>query len=288
MDIIIRSATEADADACGRICYEGFRAITDRHGFPPNFESVEQANRLIRNFIQHPSIYGIVAETNDGRIVGFNFLSERDPIRAVGPIVIDPFVQKRGIGQRLMKATLDRAQGARGVRLLQGAFNMQSLCLYASLGFDAKELLVVLTGTPKSSRPSGWEVRPLLESDLEECEALHTRVHGHPRTNELSGALNLSTPIVAFRDGRLRAYLAAPTNWLENHAVAEMDEDMMALLLGANQIVKKPLSFLFPVRDAALFRWCLTENFRATTPMTLMTVGEYTEPKGRYFSSVLY
>ena len=37
MEITIRSATEADAQACGRICYEGFRAVTDRHGYPPVF-----------------------------------------------------------------------------------------------------------------------------------------------------------------------------------------------------------------------------------------------------------
>jgi len=34
MRIIIRPAIEADAEECGRICYEGFRAVNERHGFP--------------------------------------------------------------------------------------------------------------------------------------------------------------------------------------------------------------------------------------------------------------
>ena len=90
MDIAIRAATDNDATACGRICYEGFRTVGERYGFPPTFPSVEVATQRVGNFIGHPSVFGVVAEASDGRIVGFNFLSERDPIRAVGPIVIDP------------------------------------------------------------------------------------------------------------------------------------------------------------------------------------------------------
>ena len=40
-------------------------------------------------WIPHPSIWGVVAEIG-GRIVGSNFLDERDPIRGVGPITVDP------------------------------------------------------------------------------------------------------------------------------------------------------------------------------------------------------
>ena len=112
MDITIRPALDADADECGRICYEGFRAVNERHGFPPIFSSVEVATRRVAGFIRHPTVFGVVAESSDDgcRIVGFNFLSERDPIRAIGPIVIDPTVQERGIGRRLMEAALERAR----------------------------------------------------------------------------------------------------------------------------------------------------------------------------------
>jgi hypothetical protein len=82
--------------------------------------------------------------------------------------------------------------------------------------------------------------------------------------------------------------MAAPTNWLANHGVAETEDDMQALLLGAPMIAKQPISLLMSARRAALFRWCLAQGYRAIRPMTLMTVGEYREPHGSYFPSVLY
>ena len=123
---------------------------------------------------------------------------------------------------------------------------------------------------------------------MQECESLHERVHGYPRTNELRDALATGAPIAATRGGRVRAYMASPTNWLANHGVGETEEDVRALLLGAAQIAKDPLSFLLPVRRAALFRWCLAQGLRTIRPMTLMTIGEYREPQQVYFPSVLY
>src|SRR3546814_10304417 len=49
---------------------------------------------LFRSWIPHPSVWGVVAE-KDGRIVGSNFLDERDPIRGIGPISVDPESQNR-------------------------------------------------------------------------------------------------------------------------------------------------------------------------------------------------
>jgi GNAT superfamily N-acetyltransferase len=290
MDITIRPAMDADADECGRICYEGFRAVNERHGFPAIFPSAEIAARRVAGFIRHPAVFAIVAASDgDGRIVGFNFLSERDPIRAIGPIVIDPAVQERGIGRRLMEAALDRAHGARGIRLLQEAYNVQSLSLYAALGFEARELFVVMAGAPTSTPPPpDWQIRPLTEADMQECASLHGRVHGYPRTNELRDALATGTPIVAIRGERVRAYMTSPANWLANHGVGETEEDVRALLLGAARIMKDPLSFLLPIRRAALFRWCLARGLRTIRPMMLMTIGEYRDPQEVYFPSVLY
>jgi len=287
MDIAIRRATANDTDACGWICYEGFRAINERYGFPLIFPSVEVATKRVEGLIRHPLVFGVVAEAR-GRVVGFNFLSERDPIRAVGPIVIDPATQGHGIGRQLMKAVLERASGARGVRLLQDTFNVQSFSLYAALGFEAREIFVVLSGASESASPSHWEIRTLTASDIAGCETLHESVHGYTRTSELRDACETGAPIVALLDGRVRAYMAAPTNWLANHGVAETEDDMQALLLGAPLIAKQPISLLMSARRAALFRWCLTQGYRAIRPMTLMTVGEYREPRGSYFPSVLY
>ena len=289
MNMIIRPAGSADADACGHICYEAFKVVNERHGFPSPFASAEAASDRVDSVLRHPSFFGVVAESSDdGRIVGFSFLSERDPIRAVGPVAVDPAVQSRGLGRRLMQAVLERARGARGVRPLQDAFNMQSLSLYASLGFEAKELCVALSGVPVGPPLPGWEVRLLTEADLEACEALHERIHGHPRTNELREALSAGLPVAALRGGRIRAYMAVPTIWLANFGVSETEADMQALLLGAARIAETPLSFLLPIRQATLLRWSLSQSFRTIRPMTLMAIGEYQEPQGSYIPSVLY
>jgi GNAT superfamily N-acetyltransferase len=287
MDITVRPATAADAEACGRVGYEGFRVVNERHGFPTNYPSVEAATRRVRALIDHPQVWGVVAQAH-GETVGFCFLSERDPIRAVGPMVVDPAVHMRGIGRRLMAAVLERARGTPSVRLLQETYNMQSLALYASFGFEAKELLVVMTGTPTGSPMEGWEVRRLEERDLAGCTALYERVHGFPRTNELRDTLATGSPVAALRNERVTAYMAVPTFWIANHGVAETPADVQALLLGAKGIIEEPLSFLLPTRHAELFRWCMAEGFRAIKPMSLMVIGEYQEPRGRYFPSVLY
>jgi hypothetical protein len=65
-------------------------------------------------------------------------------------------------------------------------------------------------------------------------------------------------------------------------------EEMKALLLGAAAMHSEPLSFLVPVRQAKLFRWCLSEDFRAVIPMTLMAMGKYQDPDDCYFPSILY
>jgi GNAT superfamily N-acetyltransferase len=290
MEIAIRPAMNADAEACGRICYEGFRIVTDRHGYPPVFASVEVATRRLAAFLANPSVFGLVAELRDERrIAGFNFLSERDPIRAIGPIAVDPRLHGYGIGRQLMQAALDRAHDAPSVRLVQESYNLQSLSLYASLGFDAREVYAVVTGTPAPAQLApDCEVRPLRDGDIPACEALQVRVLGYSRINELRETLATGAPMAALREGRLRAYASMPTNWQANHAIAESDEDLQALLLGAAEIRQEPLALLIPERRADLFRWCLARGLRAVRPMTLMSVGEYRRPQGTYVPSVLY
>ena len=39
---------------------------------------------------------------------------------------------------------------------------------------------------------------------------------------------------------------------------------------------------------AGLLRWCLEEGLRLQKPMNLMAVGDYREPRGSWFPSVVY
>jgi GNAT superfamily N-acetyltransferase len=289
MAIAIRGIEPADADECARIAYEAFGGLHDHHRFPRDFPTLEAAEQLMTGFIAHPGIWGVVAEA-DGRIVGSNFLDERGEITGVGPITVDPEAQGHGIGRRLMEAVMTRGAEARGIRLFQDSFNMHSLALYASLGFEVKEPAVVMGGAPSGDPPAGVEVRPLEESDLQECERLCVRVHGFERTSELRDALQVPvfSPFVAVRDGSITAYATTLTFFPAAYGVAETENDLCALIAGALAAGEEPASFLLPTRQAGVFRWCLDQGMRPVKPMTYMSIGEYQEPDGSWIPSVLY
>jgi GNAT superfamily N-acetyltransferase len=284
--VTLREVEPGDAEACAQICFDAFGGIHDHHRFPRDFPVLEAATGLMGMWIPHPQVWGVVAEL-DGRVVGSNFLDERGPIRGVGPITVDPERQDGGVGRRLMDAVIERGEGAPGIRLLQDAFNLRSLSLYESLGFDVKEPVAVISGKPRSGPARGVDVRPLDEGDLDECEALCKEVHGFERTNELRDSIQAFAPFVAVRDGRIVAYASSVTFWPMNHGVAESEDDMQALLLGAAAAVEGPIAFLVPLRSN-LFRWSLREGLRLVKPMNLMARGEYQEPRVSWFPSVLY
>lgn len=96
------------------------------------------------------------------------------------------------------------------------------------------------------------------------------------------------SPWVCLRARRVAAYASSVSFWQLAHAVAETEEDLVALMLGAAASSGEPLDFLLPIREASLFRRCLGEGLRVVRPMTLMTMGEYRKPRGSWLPSVLY
>ena len=284
----IRPVTIADTENCGRVIYKAFCGISDRHNFPHDFPSLDAALQMAQMSIANPDIDGFVAE-EDGHFLGSNFLWRQNRIAGVGPITVDPDAQARGVGRRLMQAVIERGKDASGIRLVQDAFNTTSMSLYARLGFDVVEPLVIMQGTPAGEASSQKrEVRPLTEKDLDACAELCRKAHGFDRNNELKLIMQMSPAFVAVRDDRIVAYAAAPLFWQMNHAVAETTEEMQSLLSDASRLTGQPLAFLLPTRQAKLFRWCLSQGLRVVKPMTLMVMGEYREPRGCFLPSVIY
>jgi GNAT superfamily N-acetyltransferase len=285
--VTLREVRPDDAEACARIVYEAFAAIHDHHRFARDFPVPEAARGMMDAWIPHPGVWGVVAEAG-GRMVGSNFLDERDPVRGVGPITVDPEGQNAGVGRKLMEAALERGQDAPGIRLLQDAFHMRSLSLYRSLGFEVTAACVVMSGKPRSGEVAEVEVRELTEDDLDECEALCERVHGVSRTGALRDSITGPfTPFAAVRDGRIVAYASSVSFWQMAYGVAETDDDMQALLLGAAAQADEPLALLVPLRSR-LFGWALDQGLRSVKPMNVMARGEYQEPQGAWFPSVIY
>ena len=288
-NVRLRGIEPGDHEAAARIMYEAFAGIRYRHRFPRDFPTLDAARGLVAAFSTHPSIWGVVAEA-DGRVVGSNFLDERGPVRGVGPITVDPHAQAAGVGRLLMKAVIERGARGDGIRLLQDAFNSASLALYASLGFRVEEPVALMSGTPTVTRRPDVEVRRLVEGDIPVCEELCVSVHGFERTRELRDALAspMLTPYVALREGRIVAYAATLDEFGAAHAVAESEENMAALIGGAVVPDGPAASFLLPLHQHDLLRWCQAAGLRMVKPMNYMVMGRYRRPQGAWIPSVLY
>ena len=285
MNAKLRPGTREDAAACGMIDFEAFKSISSQHNFPWDFPSVEIATAVVTMMLSNPGFYAVVAE-QDGKIVGSNFLDERNAISGVGPISVDPTVQNQTIGRQLMRAVMERSaqRGFAGIRLVQAAYHNRSLCLYTKLGFDTRETLSKMFGPPLNLKFAGYEVRPATEQDLEACNQLCHRVHGHDRSGELRDAIKLGSAKVVEHLGRVTGYATDIAFFA--HAVGETNQEIKALIAAASEIGGG--GFLLPTRNGELFRWCLENGLRLVHQMTLMTIGLYNEPAGAYLPSVLY
>jgi predicted N-acetyltransferase YhbS len=285
MKLNLRPATREDAPVLGQINYDAFKAIADAHNFPSDFPSVEYAIGTVTSLASTPGIYSVLAEA-DGKIAGSNFMDERNPIAGIGPISVDPSVQNQSIGRHLMDNVLERVRAGNfaGVRLVQAAYHNRSLCLYTKLGFETREPLSVMQGKPLNLKLPGYDVRRATEADLDACNRLCTRVHGHHRGGELLDAIRQGGATVVERLGRITGYATVIAFF--GHAVGESNDDLRALI-GAAPVLLGP-GILVPTRNGELFRWCMSNGLRLVQQLTLMTIGLYNEPSGAYLPSIIY
>jgi GNAT superfamily N-acetyltransferase len=284
-ELLVREATASDAERCARIVYDAFAAIASRHNLPVEPDSPEFTRFKVCEMLSNDGFAGLVAE-RDGEVLGSTFVDERSAIAGIGPVTVDPAVQDDGVGRALMEAALERerARGVPGIRLVQTAYHYRSLALYAKLGFVVREPLSVLQGAAPQLSVPGRGIRLAHEQDLAACGRLCARVHGHDRDGELRDAIAAGTARVVERPDRVCGYATGfGYGW---HAVAETDDDLIALLASAEAYVG--LGILVPSRNAALLRWCLDHGLRIVQQSTLMTIGLYGEPAGAYLPSILF
>jgi GNAT superfamily N-acetyltransferase len=284
-DTKIRPVEASDREVCGRILYDAFESSADAHRFRPDFPNREVALPMMDTLLELR--WGVAAEIG-GQVVGSIFVERGDCIAGIGPITVDPSVQQTGVGRRLMEAAIEYGRKWEGIRLVQDTFNEVSMSLYASLGLEVKEPLVVLEGIPRGAPPPDALVRALLPDDLDACAAVCGRVHGITRSSEIRLALERLRPLVVERQGRVTGYATTLDHWAAGHAVAETEVDLTALICGGAGETGRAVSLLLPIRQAGLFRWCLERGLRIVKPMTLMALGRYQEPDGFFFSSVSY
>ena len=285
-DLVLVPAESHHVDEIGRICFKAFRTIHDKHAFPRDFPTLDLAMKVIDMLVDREDFYGVVALI-DGKPVGSNFLSLMDPVAGVGPITVDPASQTKGIGRALMEDVIDYADrnNIKQVRLLQDSFNMASLSLYSSLGFDAKETVALMQAA--SSGEPDESVRPITEADIPAIEELSERIYKVSRRNEVADAITYDfSPLLIERAGQIRGYLIPG---FFGHGVAETEEDAMALIgESARRLPPEFARFFCPLREANLYRNALKAGHRAIKVMNLMAMGPYEPPDEVWLPSIAY
>ena len=285
MTITLRPGRPEDAQACGTICYEAFKSISDQHNFPKDFPSPDIAIGLLTMCLSRPDVYSVVAEM-DGRVVASNFLWEIGSIAGVGPITVDPSAQNSSVGKQLMLDVIQRGRERAypGIRLVQAAYHNRSLSLYTKLGFDAREPLSNMQGPALGIEIPGHAVRKASEADLDACNEVCFKVHGHHRSAELLDAIRQGAATLVEHDGRVSGYSTMLAFF--GHTVGETNEDLKALIGAATEF--QGAGFLLPTRNSEVMRWCLEHGLRVVQPLTLMSLGLYNEPRGAFMPSILY
>ncbi len=141
-----------------------------------------------------------------------------------------------------------------------------------------------MQGPALNSTVAGHEVRSATLDDLDECDALCRKTHGHDRRGHLVDAIQQGSATVVERDGRISGYASAVGFF--GHCIGETNDDLKALICAADEFTGP--GFQVPSRNAELMRWCLEEGLRIRQPMTLMSIGPYREPTGAFIPSVIF
>lgn len=290
MATTLRAPIESDYPALGRICYEAFRDFQLAHGFEPDFPAAEVAEGLIAMLAKSPDVDSFVFE-EDGVVAGSNFLWRMDEVAGVGPITVNPALQSRGAGRKLMGAVLDSAKkrGIRSVRLLQDAHNAKSISLYASVGFQWREscaLMQIPAGTGAST-PAGVTIRAARTGEGDAIDDLGIRLAGVRRGRQREFVQCLQLPeLVAERDGALCGYFMPH---MVGHLAAEDVPTAIALIAQAGELVPRPVArFLLPLGVPGFFAAALRAGCRTLRTMNLMTIGPYDRPTGVWCPSIVY
>jgi GNAT superfamily N-acetyltransferase len=270
----------------GRILYEAFKDIADRHHFPPFFPNASVARQVVAGLVDRDDVYAVAAVV-DGQPVGSNYLESTDEVAGVQVISVEVGHQGEGIGRALMQDVLDRSREKAfdTVRLLHESHNVASLSLYASLGFDTKEAVAFMTAAPSTTADD--TIRPITEDALPTIKRLSIQNYRVSRCNEVAGFIRRGDPaLLRERDGSVTGYFVPGLN---GHGVAMSKEDALALITeAARRFPDYDTRFFCPLSLGDLYRDALRTGCRPIEVMNLMAMGKYESPSGIWMPSVTY
>jgi predicted N-acetyltransferase YhbS len=195
-DVIIRAPTPADIDAITLQTHDAFNEWNASVGLPKEWPSMDFCKWVMSSCITEPTSFGLAAfHARTNECLGSVFNEECDIVD--GAVGCGPWSAKwgalqQGVGRRLVEEIVAQSirHGAKSIRLNQIAANLTSYSLYSSLGFVTREVYTVWCGAISTEASSeairagealGYTVRPMTESDVPACDALHQAALGISR-----------------------------------------------------------------------------------------------------------
>lgn len=290
MSLVIRLIEYNDAKNCGKIGYQAHKTISSAHGYPSEQPSEEFGIGLIRNLLENPNSWGVLAE-RQGKTLGSIFLHKfpPSPVAVIGPLTVHPSAEGGGVGRILMDAALTQAyeQNYDQIRLVQSPSHIRSFVLYTKCGFTLREPLLLMQGQPlKNINNTGSaNFRPVRnDNDVSVCNELCKSVHGFSREMELRQAKDQGVATMIEQDGVVTGYAAGLG--ILGHAVAKSNEELKALIINASAILGP--GFFVPARNHELVNWLFKNAFQIGWPANLMSIGPYQEPLMPFLPSLAY
>ena len=283
--VAIRPIGLQDVDACRRIAHAAHIAVTAAHNVPSKHPWVEFPAGLIANKVKDPNAVGFVAE-RDGRVLGSVFINTYpgSPVAAIGPLTVDPTAE--GARRFVVQAALEEARnrGVEQVRLIQSLSQLWSVALYANLGFQVRDLLLLFSGKSAGQGIMSCHVRPAGVDDIAACDRLCAAAHGFTRTFELRAAIQQRTARVVERGHLVSGYTTGLG--FGGHAVGQTTDDLKALIDATTVVLGS--GFFVPTRNGELLDWLFHSGFRASWPAMLMTMGPYQDPARTFLPSLAF
>lgn len=290
--LTIRPLMADDLTRVGSILFHAFNEVFTAHGHPPPVPSLSAGISLARAYYDYEAEGGWVAERG-GEIVGSAFTHPRGDTAGIGPVTVDPACQGQGIGRALMEQLLGDLTACRSVRLFQDAFNRGSYALYASMGFEPRDVMAVLraTGPRFAAAPESGRVRPMDARDLTEVAAVDTQLTGITRPADLMFLFDRG-PAYVLEDelGGIHGYalgFRSGEALFLGPVVAPTPSGVMRL--AARICLEEPnesVTVRTFGRPGALMAALLRAGFEVRSLGTYMVRGHYTPPAGAQLSAL--
>lgn len=284
--VSLRPGRPTDAEGIANVIYDAFNFIATRFGQVSDFTSPPVERTRVRLKLLDQFNDNCVVAEFEKKVVGVNFINCQGDIGAVGPLAVLPSFHGQKIGRRLMESVIEHGNnfGFKSQRLLQAAYNSESMGLYLRMGLVIREQLVNLNGSVSGNCKGNPDVRIErgAQSDVQNCSQFCEKLYSTGRSREINNAALEGDLFIASENGNIVGLTTGIG--FSGFSMALTNDVIKGLII--NQATIEPPGILVPATNHSLVKWCIDSGLKINQSMNLMTLGEYQEPVGSWMPSI--